>query len=97
MLITNIYSFEHCFGYSFSETDSILVYVALGLAIGAYIFLALLAIYVAVLQRRIQRLQDEANAPPDADTLANPYVIPTETKIPLEDHQNSVNNRNRLS
>ena len=97
MCIPNKYLLFHCFGISFSETDSILVYVALGLAIGAYIFLALLAIYVAVLQRRIQRLQDEANAPPDADTLANPYVIPTETKIPLEDHENSLNIRNSLS
>ena len=74
-----------------------LVYVALGLAIGAYIFLALLSIYVAVLQRRIQRLQDQANAPSAAGTLTNPYAVPMDTKIPLENHQNDVNNRNSMS
>ncbi len=74
-----------------SDADPVLVYVALGLAILAYILLALLAIYVAILQRRLQRLTNRVNnAPPSAETLSIPYVVPAENKIPLENRLNEL-------
>ncbi len=70
-----------------SEVDPILVYIAIGLAIGAYIFLALLAIYVAVLQRRIQDLKAEKETRPISNAFSNAYVEAMETKIPLDSRQ----------